>query len=119
MKRLKYWLILGSLLSPLSALAADPSTVLPAPISGLPGNSGDTFERVVVGYINIFLAVVGIIAVAYLIYGGFMYITSGGNEETAEQAKKIIQNSIIGLVVIVLSFTIITVIVRALFGQTA
>jgi cytochrome bd-type quinol oxidase subunit 2 len=85
----------------------------PTKPTGLPGNSGDRFTSVLGTYINVFLGIVGIVAVGYLIYGGFRYITSAGNEETAESAKKTIQNSIIGLVIIILSYVIVTVIFNA------
>jgi len=64
--------------------------------------------------INIALTIAGLIAVLFLIIGGFRYITSAGNEETAEQAKAIITNAIIGIVVIILSFVIVRVISNAL-----
>jgi cytochrome bd-type quinol oxidase subunit 2 len=91
--------------------------LIPPPIANLPGSSGNTATGVVTQYLNLFLAIVGIVTVAFLIYGGFRYITSAGNEETAEQAKKIITNSIIGLIVIILSYIIVTVIVNALAYQ--
>lgn len=88
---------------------------MPTKPTGLPGSSsGDTATAVLALYINVFLAVAGIIAVGFLIYGGFRYITSGGNEELAEAGKKAIQNSIIGLVIIILSYVIVTVIINAL-----
>jgi hypothetical protein len=64
--------------------------------------------------INIALIVAGLIAVLFLIIGGFRYITSAGNEEVAENAKKIIINAIIGIVIIILSFVIVRVISNAL-----
>jgi len=66
--------------------------------------------------INIALALAGLVAVLFLIIGGFRYITSAGNEETAENAKKIIINAIIGVVVIILAFVIVRVISNALIG---
>jgi hypothetical protein len=69
--------------------------------------------------INIALAVAGLVAVLFLIIGGFRYITSAGNEETAEQAKKIITNAIIGIVIIILSFVIVRVISTALANNQA
>ena len=60
------------------------------------------------------MGIVGLIAVAFIIIGGFRYITSAGNEEAAEGGKKMITDAIIGLVVIILSYTIITVIMNAL-----
>ncbi|OGE82384.1 MAG: hypothetical protein A3B10_02815 [Candidatus Doudnabacteria bacterium RIFCSPLOWO2_01_FULL_44_21] len=80
--------------------------------TGLPGD--DRVSTFVLRIINIALAIAGLIAVLFLIIGGFRYITSAGNEETAEQAKKIITNAIIGIVVIILAFVIVRVISNAL-----
>ena len=59
----------------------------------------------------------GLVASGFLIIGGFRYITSAGNEETAEQAKKVIINAIIGVVVIILAFVIVRVISQALVNN--
>ncbi|MDR3642333.1 MAG: hypothetical protein P4L74_01740 [Candidatus Doudnabacteria bacterium] len=60
--------------------------------------------------ITLLLALAGVIAVLMLIVGGFWYITSAGNEEQSEKGKKAIVNSIIGVIVVLLSYAIITVI---------
>ena len=52
------------------------------------------------------------VAVMFVIIGGYFYITSAGNEETAEKGKKTLINAIIGIVVIVLAYAIINVIVN-------
>jgi len=82
------------------------------------GQAGLPCDTSITGFImkiiNIALGIAGLIAVLFLIIGGFRYITSAGNEETAEQAKKIIVNAIIGVVVIILSFVIVRVISNAL-----
>ena len=101
-----------SLFIPSVALAQ--GLIPPTRPAGLPGSSGNTVSDTVLLLIDLALAVVGIVAVAFLIYGGFLYITSAGNEETAGEAKRIILNSIIGLVVIILSYVIVTVIINAL-----
>ncbi len=67
--------------------------------------------------IQVLLAIAGLVAVIFLIVGGFRYITAGGNEETAESAKKTILNAIIGIVVIILAFVIVRVISNALISQ--
>lgn len=84
--------------------------------TGLPNDS--SVSQFILKIINIALAVAGLIAVLFLIIGGFRYITSAGNEETAEQAKKIIINAIIGVVVIILSFVIVRVISNALISNS-
>lgn len=79
------------------------------------GPAGEfTAVGLILGLINVMLAIAGTIAVLFLIIGGFRYITAHGNEEQAEGAKKTIQHAIIGLVVIILSFVIIIVISNAL-----
>ena|SRR3989344_4038400 len=84
--------------------------------TGLPNNS--SASSIILQIINIALGVAGLVAVLFLLVGGFRYITSAGNEETAEQAKKIITNAIIGIVIIILSFVIVRVISNALVSNT-
>jgi len=60
--------------------------------------------------INWMLALAGLIAVLFLIIGGFWYITSAGNEETAEKGKNTAINAIIGIVIIILSYVIVNVV---------
>ncbi len=52
----------------------------------------------------------GVVAVLFLIVGGFFYLTSAGNEEQAEKGQKILTNAIIGLVVIVLAYALVAII---------
>ncbi|HEX9503061.1 MAG TPA: hypothetical protein VF974_01930 [Patescibacteria group bacterium] len=116
-KKILAYLSISSLLLPWVVKAQISGGTIPQ--VNLPLLGGGTFRGTVVYVINILIAIAGIIAVLFLIYGGLQYITSGGNEEVAESAKKTIQNSIIGLVIIILSFTIITVIANALvFNRT-
>ena len=60
--------------------------------------------------INWLLGIAFGIAVLFLIIGGFWYITSGGNEETAEKGKNTAINAIIGIVIIILSYVIVNVV---------
>ena len=62
--------------------------------------------------INYALGIAFFVAVIYLIYGGFLYITSAGNEESAEKGKNAIVYSLIGIIVIVLSFVIVSAVYR-------
>jgi len=71
---------------------------------------------IIVRVINILLSVAGLLAVLFIIIGGFQYITSGGNEELAERGKRNLQNAIIGVVIIILSFVIVRVISNTISG---
>lgn len=53
--------------------------------------------------INVFSFIVGLVAVIMIIYGGFRYITSGGDSGNIGNAKNTIIYAIIGLVVVALA----------------
>ncbi|MFZ1301905.1 MAG: pilin [Candidatus Microsaccharimonas sp.] len=55
--------------------------------------------RIVLNVIEMALVVVSIIAVFFILYGGFLYLTSGGNSAQTEKARKSIFNAVIGLVI--------------------
>lgn len=94
---------------------------LPSPAgTGLGGGlSGETsITAFIFRIINIALALAGLIAVLYLVIGGFRYITAGGNEDAAGSAKKIILNAVIGIIVIILSFVVVRVVSSTLTTTT-
>jgi hypothetical protein len=98
-----------------AVLAANPGAVRP-PDVGLPGSSTSSISNTIVSVIkNILLPLAGIIAVLFIIIGGYQYMTSGANEELAESGKKTLQNSIIGLVIVILSYIIVNVVINAVF----
>lgn len=83
--------------------------------TGLPNEA--RASDIIIRIIEILLAIAGLVAVIFLIIGGFRYITAGGNEEAAESAKKTITNAIIGIVIIILAFVIVRVISNALISS--
>lgn len=64
--------------------------------------------------INYILVISGSVTILFLVVGGFWYVTSAGNEEQAEKARKIIINSVIGLVVILMSAAIVRIVASTL-----
>lgn len=112
MKKLRLLSLLIILLLPVLVHAA----LIPNnPATGtIPGDSGSNFTQSIGVIIQVFLAATGLLAVAFIIWGGFRYITSRGDEEVATEAKRIILNAIIGLVVVIFSYVIVVVIGRAL-----
>jgi TRAP-type C4-dicarboxylate transport system permease small subunit len=75
--------------------------------------AGQTLLKdVLQSFINTVLSVTFVVAVLFLIIGGYQYITSTGNPEAIQKAKNTILNSVIGLIVIILSYAI----VRFVFG---
>jgi len=68
--------------------------------------------------IGTLLIVAGIIAFFYLLYGGIQYMTAGGDAEKATAARTTILNAVIGIIIIVISFSIVTF-VTSQFGTSA
>lgn len=62
------------------------------------------------------LGFLGIVVVLILIYGGYVWMTSGGDETKVEKAKLIIRNAIIGLVIILSSYAIVSMIFNTFYG---
>lgn len=56
--------------------------------------------------INVTLGLLGIISVALIVFAGFKWMTSAGNEEAIESAKQILWGSVIGLLLIASAYTI-------------
>ncbi len=68
--------------------------------------------------VNVVLGFMGIVLLFYLIYGGFLWMTSGGESKGVDAAKKMIQNAIIGLVIIVSSYAISSFVLSQLVAIT-
>lgn len=86
----------------------------PLPTFFLDWGTDNTFSGIVKKFIGFILPVAGLIAVLFVIIGGFQYIMSGADEEMAEKGKKTLKNAIIGVAIIVLSWVIVTVIAKTL-----
>ncbi|MCX6811223.1 MAG: pilin [Candidatus Berkelbacteria bacterium] len=71
-------------------------------------------QTVIARLINVAFIAAGLVAVIYLIIGGFRYVTSSGNAEAIEGAKATILNAIIGLIVIFISFLLVNYILGAI-----
>jgi len=65
--------------------------------------------------VNWVLLFLGLMATGFLIYGGFLYITSAGNDENINKAKKLILYAAVGVVVILLA----SILVNALVDMVA
>jgi cytochrome bd-type quinol oxidase subunit 2 len=63
---------------------------------------------------NLIAAIAGVIAVFTIIYSGLRYILSGNNPEGQKQAREILQNAIIGLIIIALAWVIVTAVTNVL-----
>lgn len=75
-------------------------------------------KEIVANIIRAVLGTLGVIAVLIVLYGGWVWMTSGGNEEKVVKAKKILVRGAIGLAIILLSYTITIFIFNAILDST-
>jgi phosphotransferase system glucose/maltose/N-acetylglucosamine-specific IIC component len=54
------------------------------------------------------LGIIGVIAVIMILYGAFLYITAAGNDESIAKAKSVIIYGLIGVLIAILSFAIVS-----------
>ncbi len=64
--------------------------------------------------IDMALRVVGILAVGFVIYGGFRYVTSQGEPENTKKAQDTILKAVIGAVIAMISAVVVSFIVGRL-----
>lgn len=83
---------------------------------GLPSTD---IRLIVARIIQAALGLIGIVLVAIIIYGGFLYMTAGGNESQIDKAKKVLVNAVIGLVIILSAFAIVSFVMRLLGVDTS
>lgn len=70
--------------------------------------------HIVLNIIEIGLVAVGYIAVFFILYGGFQFLTSQGSSDRVVKAKTTITNAVIGLVISLVSSAIINFIMTGL-----
>ncbi|TAL19966.1 hypothetical protein EPN90_02030 [Patescibacteria group bacterium] len=89
-----------------------------APIEGVIA-LGTADIRVIVARIlrNLF-ALLGIVAVVIILYGGFLWMSSQGEEETINKAKRVLINGVIGLAIILSALAITQFILNSLLLAT-
>jgi len=63
------------------------------------------------------ISLLGIIMVVYIIYGGFLWTTAGGDSSKVQKAKDIIKNSIIGVIIVLASYLITQFVIDSLSRQ--
>ena len=70
------------------------------------GSQGSA-RQLILNIVNFFLGFLGLLAVIMIIYGGMLYVSAAGKQESIDKGKKIIMYAVIGIVVILLSFAIV------------
>lgn len=73
-----------------------------------------TIAKVITFVINLLIVVGVVAALVYLLYGGFKWITSGGEKGQVESARNHVVAAIVGLIIMILAWLIISLILQVL-----
>jgi len=65
-----------------------------------------SIPKIIGALIGVVLSFLGIIFLSLVIYGGFLWMTSQGNEEKVLKAKKTLTEATIGLIIIMSAYSI-------------
>ncbi len=66
--------------------------------------------------INVVFGFLGVIMLGYILYAGYLWMSAGGDTKKVDEARNTIRNAIIGMVILVSSFAIVSFIMRQLGG---
>ncbi len=71
-----------------------------------------------VSIIQVILGFLAIIVVLLILYGGFVWMTAGGNEDKIASGKKIITAGVVGLIIILAAWGIARFVVTVILNAT-
>ena len=102
------------MLAPAAVFATDPDiagSVCTGTTDASGGDTGDCtntsatdkLKSLAASIVNLISIVVGIVAVIMIIFGGFKYITSGGDSSNVSGAKNTLVYAIVGLIIVALA----------------
>jgi hypothetical protein len=74
---------------------------------GATDNTTSTVQNLAKEIVNIFSIIVGAASVVMIIYGGFRYITSGGDSSRVGNAKNTLIYAVVGLIIVALAQVIV------------
>lgn len=78
------------------------------------GGSFNNPGIIVARVIQIFMGFLGIICVGLITYAGFLWLTAGGEEEQAKKARNILFQSVIGLLIVMMAWSVSWFVISAL-----
>jgi TRAP-type C4-dicarboxylate transport system permease small subunit len=108
--------VLGGLFSALPALGATLGDQINANLAygTTTGLGTRDIREVIMLIINVILGFLSIVAIVIILWGGFKWMTAGGNEDQVGEAKKLIIAGVVGMAVIFTSYAVALFVVRSL-----
>jgi hypothetical protein len=83
-------------------------------------NQGTQDPTVIIGKIvNVILSLLGVIFLLLVLYAGFLWMTAAGDEKKVGQAKNILSQAVVGLIIIVAGYAISNFVLDSLVKVTS
>ncbi len=84
---------------------------LPSPLGNL------EMYQIIANAIKLVLGIVGVLALIMFIYGGILWMTSGGNVEQVKKGKNTLVWATLGLAIVFFSYSLVTFIIKKFIEQ--
>ncbi|PIR43060.1 hypothetical protein COV24_04755 [candidate division WWE3 bacterium CG10_big_fil_rev_8_21_14_0_10_32_10] len=101
-----------------SVMPVQANDMLGVEYAGYSGLGKSDVRMVVANIIKIVLGLLGTGALILIIYAGFIWTTSMGNQEKVDKAKKTIWGAVIGLAVILSAYAITNFIIKSFYDAS-
>lgn len=85
-------------------------------VLGLEGctEAGERLANLILNIVYIMLALVAPLALGAIVYGAYLYVTSGGDTERAARAKWVIVYTVAGIVIVIVSAMVVNIVINLL-----
>jgi len=64
------------------------------------------------------LSILGVMVLIYMVYGGYLWMMSGGNDQMVKKAKDILINATIGLIIVIAAYAITAFVVGGIYSAS-
>ncbi len=81
------------------------------------GRLGSTLPEMIGTIINVILTTLGVVFLALIIYGGYIWFAARGNDSEVKKAQMILRNSIIGIIIVLAAYAITNFVGSALLNS--
>jgi len=71
-------------------------------------------ETIIANIVKGALGLTAVIAVGFIVYGGFLYITAAGDESQIKKGKEALVGAVIGIIVIGLAYSLVAFVIGAM-----
>ena len=87
--------------------------------AGYASADSTTFATMVGRVIKAAMSFLGVIFIALMVYGGFLWMTARGEDAQVTKAKDLIRAALIGIIIVVAAYSITHFVIEAIIGSAS